>query len=86
MRKKRVNTVTKAQAKEEVNAITPAVEKTVEDAKVVVEAVAAKAEETKNAVAAKAEEAKKTVETKADRVREIVGRKEKDLCRVSAFP
>ena len=65
MRKKRVNTVTKAQAKEEVKAITPAVEKTVEDAKVVVEAVAAKAEETKKAVEAKAEETKKAVETKA---------------------
>lgn len=72
MRKKRVNTVTKAQAKEEVNAITPAVEKTVEDAKVVVEAVAAKAEETKNAVAAKAEEAKKTVETKTEETKKAV--------------
>lgn len=72
MRKKRVNTVTKAKAKEEVNAITPAVEKTVEDAKVVVEAVEAKAEETKNAVAAKAEEAKKAVETKTEETKKAV--------------
>ena len=72
MRKKRVNTVTKAQAKEEVNAITPAVEKTVEDAKVVVEAVAAKAEETKNAVAAKAEEAKKTLLRKRRRQQRLL--------------
>lgn len=75
MRKKRVNTVTKAQAKEEVKAITPAVEKTVEDAKVVVEAVAAKAEETKKAVEAKAEETKKAVETKAEETKKAVAAK-----------
>ena len=72
MRKKRVNTVTKAQAKEEVKAITPAVEKTVEDAKVVVEAVAAKAEETKKAVEAKAEETKKAVEAKTEETKKAV--------------
>lgn len=82
MRKKHVNTVTKAEAKEEVKAITPAVEKTVEDAKSVVEAVVSKAEETKKAVEAKAEETKKAVEAKTEETKKAVEAKTEETKKV----